>query len=628
MIKTNKKYLYSLIVLFIFSIIINYLSIYNIVLYKNIENTIRTIFIINIVLITLFFNIFLYKTSNKKYFTSVTILFILYLIILIIVNYNLNSIYGKISKIATNNKLYSASIVTNVSNNNDDIFKIDKIGIINNKDSIEGYIIPQKIIKDNHLKIELIYYDDYVSMINDLLDNNIEYIFLPSNYKIKFDDITFKDSIDNTKVIYTQDQEFENKINNNKKVKEPFTILLMGVDSEKDNINNSSFNGDALILLTYNPDTYSATLLSIPRDTYINISCLNNRKNKVTHAAWDNDTCIVDSLNNNFNIKIDYYVKINFKGLVRLVDNLNGIEVEVPYNLCESNSDRLWGDNTIYIEEGIQTLNGEQALALTRNRHPWPEYCDSKWTNYTSSDIIRGNNQQLVLNGIINKVKDIKSLDTIYSLLDIINSNISTNISTDNILSFYNTSKDLDKIQIQKLYLNGYDEYIYDYDYINNKGTKLTLYNYIPYKSSIDLISKTMNDNLNGNLTVSDEVIGEIEDDNRLNLMPNFTGKNYNEAVSFCEEYNIKLNINYVEGFSNGIITYQNINENTDIEYVDTLNINVTKNTYNKNELNTDNHNNNQNTENNKNIESNTNEKEKEDNKKNELDPIITELIN
>lgn len=641
MIKENKTYFYSFLFLSIFGIIVNLLFIYNIILFKNIETFYRIILLIIITIITIFLSTFLYKTNNKKYFTSISIIFFLYLIILISINYNLNNIYNKINSIANNRTTYSTSIVTNKSNNNEDINKIKKIGIINNKDSIEGYIIPKEIISDNNLNIELIYYDDYITMINDLLNNNIEYIFLPSNYNITFNNIEFDSSIENTKIIYSQEKNIKLNNKSNKKLTEPFTILLMGVDSTENNISTSSFNGDALILITYNPKTYTSTILSIPRDSYINISCLDDKKNKITHAAWYNESCITDTLENTLDIDIDYYIKINFKGLVDLVDNLGGIEVNVPYSFCESNSSRLWGENTVYVEEGLQTINGEQALALTRNRHPWPDQCDSKWTNYYSSDIIRGENQQLVINALINKVKTIKSLNTIYTLLDTVKNNISTNLTTENILSFYNTSKDLDKISIQKLYLNGYDEYIYDYNYINQTGTKLTLYNYIPYQESLDIINKAMKDNLEGNLVSNNETIGKIEGNKTVNLMPNFIGKTYYDVVNFCNNHNIKLNINYVSGNNMGIVTYQSVEENTDIDYINSLDINVvnkinsnTNNNTSKNnkeDKNTDNtkkEDNNINTNNNNN-NNNDDEKEKEDDQNsNELDPIIDEIFN
>ena len=173
------------------------------------------------------------------------------------------------------------------------------------------------------------------------------------------------------------------------------------------------------MLITFNPTTLNSTILSIPRDTYVPISCFSGkRKNKITHAAWYGEDCMINTIQDFTGITIDYYVKINFKGVVKLVDTLGGIEVDVPFSFCEQNSNREWGENTVYVEEGLQTLNGEQALALDRNRHPNPSMCSSKWTNYTSNDFIRGQNQQLVVKALLNKVKDIRSLDTVYELLD------------------------------------------------------------------------------------------------------------------------------------------------------------------------------------------------------------------
>ena len=621
MVKFDKQYYKYYLFLFIFSIIINLLFLYNIILFNNIENIIRIILIIIIILLTTSFNIFLSLTHNKKLFTSISIIFFIYLTILTIISYNLKNIYIKLDKISKNKDYYSSSIITYLDNDNKDIFNIDKIGIINIKNSIEGYIIPQEIITDNNLNIELIEYDNYQDMINDLINKKINYIFLPTNYKTLLESIEYN-NLEKLKIIYTQKKEKE-KIINNKQLTEPFTILLIGVDSEENNIATNSYNGDTLILITYNPKKYTLTTLSIPRDTYLNITCM-NRRNKITHSTQYNESCIIDTLNNTFNINIDYYIKINFKGLVDLIDNIGGIDVNVPYSFCESNSNRLWGPYTIYVKEGFNHLNGEQALALARNRHPWPEFCPEEYTNYYSSDIIRGENQQKILNAIIEKIKNIKSINTIYNLLDIISNNVITNLNINNILSFYNTSKDIKKIRIQKLYLNGYDEYIYDYDYIHNIGTKLTLYNYIPYQESINELSKIMNDNLNSNLNLNDETLGDIEGEKYINLMPNFIGKTYDEVIDFCNKHNIKLNINYISGNNIGTITNQSINEFTDLEYVNNLTIDIVNSKI-ETEKELPKNSNSTNKESNHTTKDNTTENNTNNN---ELDPIINEIFN
>ncbi len=149
----------------------------------------------------------------------------------------------------------------------------------------------------------------------------------------------------------------------------------------------------------------------------------------------------MDTITNFTGIDIDYFVKINFKGVVKMVDTLGGVEVDVPYSFCEQDSNRKFGNNTIYVKAGLQTLYGEQALAFARNRHTWPEYCGIEWSNYVSNDFIRGQNQQTIIRALLNKIGDVKSLDTVYNLLDVIGDSMETNMTTSEILSFYNIAK-------------------------------------------------------------------------------------------------------------------------------------------------------------------------------------------
>jgi polyisoprenyl-teichoic acid--peptidoglycan teichoic acid transferase len=171
-------------------------------------------------------------------------------------------------------------------------------------------------------------------LINALLEEEIDYIFLPKHYSLLFKSIEGLEDIDlKTKVIYSSSKEVLKDINTNVSIDKPFTILLMGVDSEKDGIKDSAFNGDSLILLTFNPETFNTTILSIPRDTYVPIACFKGqRENKITHAAWFGQDCMIETIENLMDIKIDYFVKLNFKGLVSIVDALGGITVDVPYN--------------------------------------------------------------------------------------------------------------------------------------------------------------------------------------------------------------------------------------------------------------------------------------------------------
>lgn len=221
-------------------IIANIFLIHNILLFKNIE-TLLCICIITILLIMMFITIILSnkaKRKSKRVFTISLIAIILFTSVLLTGSFVIKKMYNKIYKISTNYTTHSTSIVTlnsNKANNIDDI-KDNQIGILNDKSSIEGYEIPNQIIKDEKLdEKKVASYNSYVEMIQELLDGNIEYIFLPTNYTVMFSSIEgFEELANTTKIIYTREleKESEKKAQPSKNLTEPFSILLMGVDSE------------------------------------------------------------------------------------------------------------------------------------------------------------------------------------------------------------------------------------------------------------------------------------------------------------------------------------------------------------------------------------------------------------
>ena len=570
---------------------------------NNIENTLRLIGSILLVIICLILFVLGIRFLNKYKKIKLIIVIILMLLIggvSIFAGYNVDKIYGALAKVSDTSgyTTYSSSLVTLKENKADSIKDISdsELGILSDTTSYEGNIIPKEVIKEQKLKNKTKEYTSYIAMIDALYNGEIDYIFLPTNYAVMFGNMEgYEDIKDKTKVLLTQTKKVKDKdsnrdTSNSKAITEPFTILLMGVDSYAEGIANGSFNGDSLMLITFNPKTLSTTILSIPRDSYVPIACFSGqRKNKITHAAWQGEDCMMDTIENFLDVKIDYYVKINFAGVVQLVDTLGGVEIDVPYNLCEQNSKRQWGNNTIYIEKGFQTLNGEQALAYARNRHPNPGKCSSKWTNYTSNDFIRGEHQQEVVTAILNKFKDIDNLDTVYKLLDTISNNMVTNMSTDQILSLYNVFKDVasksagmdnmaDVLGIQRLKLNGYDARIYDYG-----GTNLSLYNYVLYDDSVKAVSNAMKENLGEkktkviksfsfdiNTPYEKEVIGaDVTGDRSLVQLPNFVGQTLDYVRSYCSRNGISLS---VKG-GNGYVLSQSVPSGANIEDVNSITV-------------------------------------------------------
>lgn len=597
------KFLFTLTLLIIMVLIgsTGYLF-YNVYLLKDIENEIRLIGGILIGTMSILF-IILSLRYVKRYKRLKLFIIILLMLLLsaaeVFAAFNINKVYGSIVKVTKTSDYvtYSSSLVTLKENKAESLDDIgdEKLGILKDDTSIEGYVIPKEVIKKKSLENKTESYDSFIAAIDALKKGEINYIFLPTNYSIMFGSIEGYENLnDITKVIYTQTKKVKKdaeKKRGSKSVTEPFTILLMGVDSEKEGIANSSFNGDSLMVITFNPKTLTSTILSIPRDSYVPITCFaNKKKNKITHAAWQGESCMQSTIENLLDVDIDYYVKINFKGVVKLVDTMGGVEIDVPYNLCEQNSSRQWGKNTVYIEKGKQTLNGEQALAYSRNRHPNPTMCSAKWTNYYSDDFVRGQHQQEVVMALLDKLKTVDNLDTMYSLLDTISNNMNTNMSTEQILSLYNVFKDISSkasdnndmaslLGIQRLYLNGYSQKIYDYG-----GTNLLLYNYVLYDSSVKAVSNAMKENLglkkakpikkfsfNINNPYEEKVIGKDNTSkSSLVLLPNFVGKPLSYVNSFCSSNGIKVN---VEGNGTGNVISQSVPEGANVEDVNSITI-------------------------------------------------------
>ena len=389
--RTNKfaKFLY-------FVISIGYIISYAFFAKSMIELTGIETLIRYIILVLCLFYFFVYfyislgKLIKRKYllFYLLSIISIVFIIIFSFSSYFIDLIFSKISGFNEKDKILYTSYL--ISLNDTTLNKNSVLGMIDDDKSIEGNILAKEIIKKNNLTQEIQKFakkdDAYLSMLYALYEHEIDAIFVSSNYVTLYSsEEDFGNIANDTKVLYEESKEFANEdslLVSNKSLTEPFSVLVLGVDSEYDGLNaNAAFNGDTLILATFNPKTFSATLLSIPRDTYVPIACRGNAYAKINSSAAYGTSCVIETIEQLTDIKIDYYAKINFKGVVDLVEAVHGVTVEVQepdylinhgFNcggkVCEQNSDRLWGNKTVYIDPGIQTLNGEQALAYARCR--------------------------------------------------------------------------------------------------------------------------------------------------------------------------------------------------------------------------------------------------------------------
>lgn len=230
------------------------------------------------------------------------------------------------------------------------------------------------------------------------------------------------------------------------------SVLIMGVDESdvRGKEYGEAIRTDALLLATFNKDSKTIKLLSIPRDTYTYIP-IEKKKDKITHAHAFGSAkngknggpqASIDAVEKLMNVPVDYFVKFNFKSFIKIVDDLGGVEVDVPVEFTEQDSN----DNAeaIHLEKGVQKLNGEEALALARTRH-------------IDSDAMRGQRQQLVIEAILKKLTSVGSVTKVGNIIDDINGQFVTNLTFDDMLSFYKYGSDS---EIEKLQIQGDDCYM------------------------------------------------------------------------------------------------------------------------------------------------------------------------
>lgn len=567
--KANKVFL--IIFLLTFAIFtFNYiLLVKNLLSLTGIETIIRSIVIVIfgvwliVYLIWNLINLILKKHVAIAITTAITVIFI------VIFSFA-NHYIGMLNEGMDN--LTESEYVTYTSNlvvlNGTNINKDSKLGMINSSDDIEGNELAKELIKEEKLTdIKIVSFASYYEMIYALLNKEVDGVFLNTNYLTIFSDEEFE-GLKNTTIAYSFSKKMKNKdtsIVSNKKLTEPFSILLMGVDSEANGLDaNASFNGDTLMLVTFNPKTLNATMFSIPRDMYVPIACNHDRYAKINSSAAYGTNCVINTVQQFTGIDIDYYVKINFKGVVDLVEALGGIDVDVEVpdysvyykahngRVCEQNSLRQFGDNLICIDTGMQHLNGEQALAYARCRHA-----------YLQSDIARNRHQQQIVEAIARKLASPSNINKLEELLNAVTNNLATNMAQKQMLSFYDVMKNMisksfqegDFISIQKTYLEYYSLPVK----LNNNGAFLSALGH--YQGSLDEIVKAMKVNLelekkeivksfsfDANEVYTTKVTGQgIVTGDKLETVPNFIGKSITEAETWAINHDITLTKEFVD---------------------------------------------------------------------------------
>ncbi|MFJ6265939.1 LCP family protein [Lysinibacillus xylanilyticus] len=208
----------------------------------------------------------------------------------------------------------------------------------------------------------------------------------------------------------------ENEVQKIVTKKDPFSVLMLGVDERK----NDSGRSDTMIVITVNPEKHTMKMLSIPRDTRTEIIG-HNSVDKINHAyAFGGVPMAVNTVEHFLDIPIDYYVFVNMEGFLQIIDTIGGVTIDNDMDLTY---------NTYHYPKGEITLDGDNALIFSRIRYEDPR-----------GDFGRQIRQRQIIEAVLKKASTPSILLKATDMLDVVGENVRMNF----------TMKDL--IQLQSIY--------------------------------------------------------------------------------------------------------------------------------------------------------------------------------
>lgn len=456
--KKKKKKILSIIVTSLLGIIFIVLT--GLLIYLNVLPLLILILVI-ILLLALLTGMFFLNFSKKKGLRIIGIfLSIILASSVIFVEVYLGSTIGFLEGITNGNyslKTYEVVVLK------DSEYK--KLKDLNNKDVLTKDDKDDEELKkgkdkiNKKVKLNYINKDDVSEMIYSLINNEVDAVLVEkSELDLIKDD---EESYSKLKVIYriTIKDDIKDILNKVDINKDSFNIYVTGMDTYG-KISQTS-RSDVNIVITVNPKTEKILITWVPRDYYVKINN-SSYKDKLTHAGiYGIDTSIY-ALENLLDTEINYYFKVNFTSVVKIIDLLEGIEVY--------NDETFTTNDNFTFNKGMVKLNGEEALSFVRDRK-----------HVTGGDLGRGKNQVKVLEAVIKKASSPKIITKYTSLLNSLDGAFLTNMPSNTMKSFI--KKEISKRRDWKFEsntLNGTDGSEFTYSYKNQK-----LYVMIPYEDSV-----------------------------------------------------------------------------------------------------------------------------------------------
>ena len=210
-----------------------------------------------------------------------------------------------------------------------------------------------------------------------------------------------------------------------RKSEDYYTVLILGRDT------GGGGNTDTMLLASYDVTNQKATVMSIPRDTMVNVPWDIKRINSVYNYYGGGDRGIqylYKEISQLVGFEPDYQVVIEWEAVGQIVDAMGGVWFDVPRNM---NYDDPYQDLSIHIEKGYQLLDGEGAMGVLRYRHD-----NDLSYGYPDGDLGRIKTQQAFLQAMLDQLLQIKNVTKINDFIKVFQDNVETDLSFQNILWF------------------------------------------------------------------------------------------------------------------------------------------------------------------------------------------------
>lgn len=374
-------------------------------------------------------------------------------------------------------KFYSILLVTKTDNNKIETvsdLKGKKVGIQSGLDTENAEYAQDELDKEVS-NIEYVESESYVDLKEKLDSGDIDAYLISTSYLNAIEDEHngYKDTIKTIETYKRTITTNTEKGSEKDLTKEPFTVFVSGVDTSDSG--EASTRSDVNMILIVNPLTNHVEMVSFPRDSYVPNLALGGGSDKLTHLSNNGVENSLNSLEAIVGFELDFYVQVNFTSVVEIVDAIGGVEVDVDVEFTEQNSERSFAEeDLIHLEPGVQTLNGEEALAFSRNRH-----------DREDGDVGRTKAQQDVIIAMVNRMLTAEGAVRAPALLDIIPKYVETNASYDQISELINY--ELDNMAPWTFGTTTLDNGAF-YDLVNASMGNMTASTYVMDRSDLELL--------------------------------------------------------------------------------------------------------------------------------------------